>query len=106
MIGIYTYECLENGHQYLGGAYDVEWAIQHVTALLNKKEHPCRELQGEWTQYGPNGFEVGIPEQVEEEIPNEDVSVLLQEMIDEWMEILEDVEFLGTMDASRCGGSR
>lgn len=106
MIGIYTYECLENGHQYLGGAYDVPFVIQHVTALLNKNAHPCADLQNEWMQYGHNGFKIGIPEQIEEDIPNGDVPVLLQEIIDEWMEILEDVTFLGTMDASQCGGSR
>nr|WP_072514274.1 hypothetical protein [Ndongobacter massiliensis] len=95
MKGIFTLHCLSTGNQYLAAADDVDRAMRQCRDALDRGEFPNAVLQKEWNEYGMKDFEFGVPEQISESDPDDAV---LNEVVDDWMNILENVEYLGNLD--------
>jgi len=91
MAGIITLNCLETDHHYMLYAQDESSFLKRLTAELESGQFASETLQREWTRYGADDFEVGIAETFDEQMDAQ----TLDEIIDEWMGILENVEFLG-----------
>lgn len=89
MAGILTLLCLENDHQYMMYSEAEKEALENTIQQLHQGLHFCKELQEEWQQYGEAGFECGIIEEWDADDQIKD------ESIEEWLHILENVEYLG-----------
>lgn len=91
MAGIITINCLETDNQYLLYAeHEADCPAAWIESL-NSRTCPSQSLQIEWDRYGSERFEIGIAETFDADMDAAD----LEAIIDEWMGILEKVEFLG-----------
>lgn len=96
MIGIFRLECMETGSNYVKQSFHVEKDLESTLDALRKGNHKNPSLQKEWTEYGEEQFDVGIPETLtfDAVTSRSEQEAALQEALDEWMDILEDVEVL------------
>lgn len=66
MIGIYAIRCLVNNRIYVGASKQLlrRWSrfYWHIK-LLNRGVHYCRDLQNNWTEFGPEHFSFEIIEE-------------------------------------------
>ncbi len=91
MQGIFTLLCIETENQYMAYSDHVEDALEEAVTQLNQGSFFHHDLQEEWTKYGEDAFERGIPAEMGEDLSPEEK----EEAIEEWMNILNDVTYLG-----------
>lgn len=96
MQGIFTILCQETENNYLGRSRHAKKALEKTIALLEANKHFSKDLQQEWNEYGREAFEAGCPYLFENE--EWDAGEELDLVVEEWMDILENVEYLGAID--------
>ncbi len=96
MPGIFTIQCIETENNYIGQADDEAAALEKIQERLRQGKYSNTTLQEEWNEYGEKAFEMGCPVHLEDD--EENLTAKLDEEIEEWMDILENVEYLGKID--------
>jgi hypothetical protein len=58
--GIYMIRCIQNDWRYYGESQNVSGRLASHRSLLNRKIHPNRGLQFDWTHFGSESFEFTV----------------------------------------------
>ena len=96
MPGIFTIQCIETENNYIGQADQESVALEIVEKRLQEGKFWNSSLEDEWNEYGKEAFEMGCPVHFDKD--EENIELQIKEEIEEWMDILENVEYLGKID--------
>ncbi|NLC31872.1 MAG: GIY-YIG nuclease family protein [Clostridiales bacterium] len=81
-MGVIAFECRATGDSYLMASEDIKASFNRARLQLNIGRHPMAKLQSQWNQYGEEGFDLIVHEQLPyeqlDEVKKEDLEALLQ----------------------------
>ncbi len=63
-MGIFIIRCMVNNKCYIQATQDLRGVINGAKARLGGGMHPYKELQNEWSAFGPEKFEIEILEKL------------------------------------------
>ena len=85
-MGILSYRCIATGESFLGASTDIHADINSLNMKLTSGYHPNRQLLSLWKEYGKDGFEISVIEELEYKDGEEDYKEKLEALREEYLE--------------------
>ena len=82
-MGVISIVCKDTGNLFFGISKDTRADFNSNRAKLSGKNHPNKQLQGLWDQYGENGFVFSVVKVLEYEDPSEDYTGKLTALLEQ-----------------------
>ena len=79
-MGVFSYKCKITGESFLGTSKDTKSAFNSTNVRLEANQHPNKQLQELWNQYGQAEFEMSVIKVLKYEDPTENHTNELEEL--------------------------
>lgn len=79
-MGVVSFKCIATGDSFLAASKNTKSTLNSTQFQLEAGNHPNRNLQKLWKEYGPVGFDCVVLEVLDYDDPTEDYSDILEEM--------------------------
>ncbi len=85
-MGIISVRCSATGEIFLGTSKDTRASFNSNRMKLSTRNHPNKQLQAMWNQYGEDAFEWSVYKLLKYENPEEDQTEKLPELLEQCLE--------------------